>query len=176
MIFDVMELSKDVLFKGNMNVEKFEEKLLICWVGILLVMIIIINNMVGGEFVSMENIKVVFKFCWVYGILFFFDVCCFVENVWFIKIKEEGYVNCIFKEIVWEIFLYGDGCIMLVKKDGLVNIGGFLVMNDGEFVVKCWKEFLIIEGFIIYGGFVGWDFEVIVVGLNEVVEEEYLRY
>lgn len=67
--------------------------------------------------------------------MLFFDVCCFVENVWFIKIKEEGYVNCIFKEIVYEIFLYGDGCIMFVKKDGLVNIGGFLVMNDLEFVV-----------------------------------------
>lgn len=176
LIFDVLELSKDVLFKGNMNIEKLEGVFVKCREKILFVMIIIINNMVGGEFVSMENIKVVFKLCWLYGILLFFDVCCFVENVWFIKIKEEGYVNCMFKEIVWEIFFYGDGCIMLVKKDGLVNIGGFLVVNDGEFVLKCCKEFLIIEGFMIYGGLVGCDLEVIVVGLNEVVEEDYLCY
>lgn len=173
---DAMEPSKDVPFKGNMNVEKLEEKLSTCRAGIPLVMITITNNMVGGEPVSMENIKAVSKLCRAHGIPLFFDACRFAENAWFIKIKEEGYANRTPKEIAREIFSYGDGCTMSAKKDGLANIGGFLAMNDGELAAKCRKELLITEGFTTYGGLAGRDLEAIAVGLNEVVEEEYLRY
>jgi len=159
-----------------MNIEKLEEKLSTCRARIPLVMITITNNMVGGEPVSMENIKAVSKLCRAHGIPLFFDACRFAENAWFIKIKEEGYANRTPKEIAREIFSYGDGCTMSAKKDGLANIGGFLAMNDGELAAKCRKELLITEGFTTYGGLAGRDLEAIAVGLNEVVEEEYLKY
>ena len=173
---EAMEPSTDVPFKGNMNVAKLEELLSSRKAGLPLVMITITNNMVGGEPVSMENVKAVSKLCRAFGIPLFFDACRFAENAWFIKIKEEGYANCTPKEIAREIFSYGDGCTMSAKKDGLANIGGFLAMNDGELAAKCRKELLITEGFTTYGGLAGRDLEAIAVGLNEVVEEDYLRY
>lgn len=173
---EAMEPSIDVPFKGNMNIEKLVEKLSTCKARIPLVMITITNNMVGGEPVSMENIKAVSKLCRAHGIPLFFDACRFAENAWFIKIKEEGYANRTPKEIAREIFSYGDGCTMSAKKDGLANIGGFLAMNDSELAAKCRKELLITEGFTTYGGLAGRDLEAIAVGLNEVVEEDYLSY
>jgi len=173
---EAMEPSKDVPFKGNMNLEKLEKMLANYREKIPLVMITITNNMVGGEPVSMENIKAVSKLCRANGIPLFFDACRFAENAWFIKIKEEGYANRTPKEIAREIFSYGDGCTMSAKKDGLANIGGFLAVNDGELAAKCRKELLITEGFTTYGGLAGRDLEAIAVGLNEVLEEDYLRY
>ena len=171
-----MEPSTDVPFKGNMNVEKLEQTISKFRAKIPLVMITITNNMVGGEPVSMENIKAVSKICRAHGIPLFFDACRFAENAWFIKIKEEGYANRTPKEIAREIFSYGDGCTMSAKKDGLANIGGFLAVNDSELAAKCRKELLITEGFTTYGGLAGRDLEAIAVGLNEVVEEDYLHY
>lgn len=173
---EAMEPSKDVPFKGNMNIGKLEERLSTSRARVPLVMITITNNMVGGEPVSMENIKAVSKLCRAHGIPLIFDACRFAENAWFIKIKEEGYANRTPKEIAREIFSFGDGCTMSAKKDGLANIGGFLAMNDGELAAKCRKELLITEGFTTYGGLAGRDLEAIAVGLNEVVEEDYLRY
>ncbi|XP_073246389.1 tryptophanase-like [Porites lutea] len=173
---EAMEPSTDVPFKGNMNVEKLEQTISKFRAKIPLVMITITNNMVGGEPVSMENIKAVSKICRAHGIPLFFDACRFAENAWFIKIKEEGYANRTPKEIAREIFSYGDGCTMSAKKDGLANIGGFLAVNDSELAAKCRKELLITEGFTTYGGLAGRDLEAIAVGLNEVVEEDYLRY
>ena len=173
---EAMEPSTDVPFKGNMNVEKLEQTISKFRAKIPLVMITITNNMVGGEPVSMENIKAVSKICRAHGIPLFFDACRFAENAWFIKIKEEGYANRTPKEIAREIFSYGDGCTMSAKKDGLANIGGFLAVNDEELAAKCRKELLITEGFTTYGGLAGRDLEAIAVGLNEVVEEDYLRY
>ena len=173
---EAMEPSTDVPFKGNMNIEKLKQTISKCRDKIPLVMITITNNMVGGEPVSMENIKAVSKICRAHGIPLFFDACRFAENAWFIKIKEEGYANRTPKEIAREIFSYGDGCTMSAKKDGLANIGGFLAVNDEELAAKCRKELLITEGFTTYGGLAGRDLEAIAVGLNEVVEEDYLRY
>ena len=173
---EAMEPSRDVPFKGNMNIDRLKQTITKCRDKIPLVMITITNNMVGGEPVSMENIKAVSKICRAYGIPLFFDACRFAENAWFIKIKEEGYANRTPKEIAREIFSYGDGCTMSAKKDGLANIGGFLAVNDEELAAKCRKELLITEGFTTYGGLAGRDLEAIAVGLNEVVEEDYLRY
>ncbi|XP_074639569.1 tryptophanase-like [Acropora palmata] len=173
---EALEPSRDVPFKGNMNIEKLESMLAKAKEKVPLVMITITNNMVGGEPVSMENIKAVSKLCRSYGIPLFFDACRFAENAWFIKIKEDGYANRTPKDIAREIFSYGDGCTMSAKKDGLANIGGFLAVNDEELASKCRKELLITEGFTTYGGLAGRDLEAIAVGLNEVVEEDYLRY
>lgn len=173
---EAMEPSTDMPFKGNMNIGMLEEKVAKSKARIPLVMITITNNMVGGEPVSMENIKAVSKLCRAHGIPLFFDACRFAENAWFIKIKEEGYANRTPKEIAHEIFSYGDGCTMSAKKDGLANIGGFLAMNDSELAAQCRKELLITEGFTTYGGLAGRDLEAIAVGLNEVLEEDYLRY
>ena len=173
---DAMEPSKDVPFKGNMNVERLEQMLAKNRGKVPFVLITITNNTVGGEPVSMENIKAVSKLCRAHGIPLFFDACRFAENAWFIKIKEEGYANRSPKEIAREIFSYGDGCTMSAKKDGLANIGGFLAVNDEELAAKCRKELLITEGFMSYGGLAGRDLEAIALGLNEMIQEDYLCY
>lgn len=79
-------------------------------------------------------------------------------------------------EIVNEIFLYVDGCMISVKKDGMLNIGGVFVMNDDEFVKICCNILIFMEGFLIYGGLVGYDLEVIVIGFFEFFDEDYLCY
>lgn len=167
----------DFPFKGNMNITKLVDLLSSNKkANVRLVMITITNNMIGGEPVSMENIKAVSKLCRSNGIPLFFDACRFAENAWFIKTKEDGYANRTPLEIAQQIFSYGDGCIMSAKKDGLANIGGFLAMNDTELVQKCIKETIITEGFVTYGGLAGRDLEAVAVGLKEVLEEDYLRY
>ena len=164
-------------FKGNMSIPKLVELLS----GdkkdrVKLVMITITNNMIGGEPVSMENVRAVSKLCRSHGIPLFFDACRFAENAWFIKTKEDGYANRTPLEISQQIFSYGDGCIMSAKKDGLANMGGFLAMNDTELAQKCIKETIVTEGFVTYGGMAGRDLEAVAVGLKEVLEEDYLRY
>ncbi|KAJ7373735.1 hypothetical protein OS493_011344 [Desmophyllum pertusum] len=166
-----------VPFRGNMDINKLKELLS----GqlkdkVAMVMITITNNAIGGEPVSMENIKMVSKLCHHHGIPFFLDACRFAENAWFIKTREEVYAHRTPLQIAREMFSYADGCTMSAKKDGLVNIGGFLVMNDDDLADKCRRELIISEGFITYGGLAGRDLEAMAVGLREVLEEDYLRY
>ena len=169
--------SKALLFKGNMDVSRLAELLS----GKLkekvpMVMITITNNSIGGYPVGMENIKMVSKLCHHHGIPLFFDACRFAENAWFIKTREEGYAHRTPLQIAREMFSYADGCTMSAKKDGLVNIGGFLAMNDEDLADKCRQELIISEGFVTYGGLAGRDLEAMAVGLCEVLEEDYLRY
>ena len=169
--------SKALLFKGNMDVSRLAELLS----GKLkekvpMVMITITNNSIGGYPVGMENIKMVSKLCHHHGIPLFFDACRFAENAWFIKTREKGYAHRTPLQIAREMFSYADGCTMSAKKDGLVNIGGFLAMNDEDLADKCRRELIISEGFVTYGGLAGRDLEAMAVGLCEVLEEDYLRY
>ncbi len=164
-------------FKGNMDVDALEA--FIKKTGkenIPLIMITITNNSGGGQPVSMQNIKDVRAVCDKYKIPLFLDACRFAENAYFIKTREKGYQDKSILEIVQEIFSYADGATMSAKKDALVNIGGFLSVNDENLATKCRNLLIVTEGFPTYGGLAGRDLEAIAQGLEEILDENYLHY
>src|SRR5579864_7511831 len=164
-------------FKGNMDVPALEA--LIERVGrerIPLVMLTVTNNSGGGQPVSMQNVRQVSAVCKRYGIPLYFDACRFAENSWFIKLREKGYESKTPKEIAQEMFSYGDGCTMSAKKDGMANIGGFLCTNDDVLAQQEKNLLILTEGYPTYGGLAGRDLEAIAVGVQEALEEDYLRY
>ena len=164
-------------FKGNMDIGKLEAIIQEYGVeSIPLVMITVTNNSGGGQPVSMANIREVRAVCDKYGLPLFMDACRFAENAYFIKLREEGYADKTPMEIAQEMFSYSDGATMSAKKDALVNIGGFLALNNEELAVSCRNLLIVTEGFPTYGGLAGRDLEAIAQGLEEILQEDYLHY
>jgi tryptophanase len=164
-------------FKGNMDVPALEQ--LIARVGrerVPLVMLTITNNSGGGQPVSIENMRAASAVCRKHGIPLYFDACRFAENAYFIKLREQGYESKTPKQIAQEMFRLGDGCTMSAKKDGMANIGGFLCTNDDALAQQEKNLLILTEGYPTYGGLAGRDLEAIAVGVQEVLEEDYLRY
>ncbi|UMB55405.1 tryptophanase [Lutibacter sp. A64] len=163
-------------FKGNVDLNKLEvvfnkypkEK-------IPFVILTITCNSAGGQPVSIENTKAVSALCKQYGIPLYFDAARFSENAYFIKKREKGYADKTIKEIVKEVFSYGDGMTMSAKKDGLVNMGGFIALNNKDVFKQATVFNIMFEGFITYGGMNGRDMGALAVGLNESTEFNYLE-
>jgi len=167
----------DFPFKGDLDttkLKKFIEKK--GTKKIPLAMLTITNNSGGGQPVSLKNIKEVSQICKQHKIPLFFDACRFAENAYFIKKREKGYENKSILEIAQEIFSYGQGATMSAKKDALVNIGGFVTLDDDQLAEKVKNLLILGEGFPTYGGLAGRDLEAIARGLEEVLEEDYLDY
>jgi len=162
-------------FKGNMDVEKLASYLA-NHQNVSMVMVTVTNNSGGGQPVSMQNIKDVSEICKKAQVPFFLDACRFAENAYFIKTREKGFAEKSILEICQEMFSYADGLTMSAKKDALVNIGGFLALNDEKLAAECRNVLIVTEGFPTYGGLAGRDLEAIAQGLEEILDENYLSY
>jgi tyrosine phenol-lyase len=163
-------------FKGNLDPAKLDRLLTEKRERIPLVMLTVTNNSGGGQPVSMANVRAVREVCTRHQVPLIFDACRFAENCFFIQQRESGFASRSVEEIAKELFSYGDGCTMSAKKDGLVNIGGFLALNDDDWSRRITNLLILIEGFPTYGGLAGRDLEAIARGLREVLNEDYLAY
>ena len=164
-------------FKGNMDVAALE-KLIETEGGdkIPLIMLTVTNNSGGGQPVSMANIRAVHQVAARHKIPFYLDACRFAENAWFIQQQEPGFERLTPKQVAQAMFSYADGCTFSAKKDAFANIGGMLCTND-DIVAQKERDLLILtEGFPTYGGLAGRDLEAIAVGLDEVLDHDYLEY
>lgn len=166
-------------FKGNMDVEKLKKT--IAELGaenIGLIVMTITNNSAGGQPVSMRNMREVAAVAKANGILLNIDAARYAENAFFVQRDEPGYQNKSIKEIIREMFSYGDLFTMSAKKDAIVNIGGMLGVKDANspLILKIKANCISYEGFFTYGGLAGRDLEALAIGLYEGIDNDYLRY
>lgn len=165
-------------FKGNMDLDRLESFCREFKDKIPFGMLTITNNTGGGQPVSMENIRGVSAIYRKYGIPFYLDACRFAENSYFIHEREKGYAEKSVREIVLETFSLCDGFLMSAKKDGLVNIGGMIAFKGApdSLISDVRNRLILQEGFPTYGGLAARDLEALAVGLEEVLDEDYLSY
>ena len=163
-------------FKGNIDIDKLRAFCRDHRTEIPFGMITITNNTGGGQPVSLENIRAASSVYKEFGIPFIIDACRFAENAYFIKLREPAHAERPVRDIAREIFSLADGCIMSAKKDGLVNIGGFIALQDKGWVESLRSLLILTEGFPTYGGLAARDLEALAVGLEEVLDERYLEY
>jgi tryptophanase len=164
-------------FKGDVDIDALRSAIAEAGVdNVPLAMVTVTNNSGGGQPVSMANLRAVRAVCDEFDIPMFLDACRFAENSWFIKLREVGYADMTPRQIAQEMFSIADGCTMSAKKDGLANIGGFLALNDASWAQQARNLLILTEGFPTYGGLAGYDLEAIATGLEEVLDEKYLRY
>lgn len=164
-------------FKGNIDIEKFEK--LISEVGtdrIPYICVAVTVNMAGGQPVSMKNLREVREVARKNGINVIFDATRCVENAYFIKEREDGYQDKTIASILHEMMSHGDGCTMSGKKDCLVNIGGFLAMNDPDLYTRATQLVVVYEGMPSYGGLAGRDMEAVARGIYESVDFDYIHH
>ncbi|MBI4161865.1 MAG: tryptophanase [Acidobacteria bacterium] len=163
-------------FKGNIDLEGLERVLRGGPGEVACVVATVTNNSGGGQPASMANLRAASSLCRKQGVSFYLDACRFAENSYFVKLREEGYAHRSVEAIAQELFALADGATFSAKKDGLANIGGFLASNDDRLSRQEEELLILTEGFPTYGGLAGRDLEAIAIGLEEVVQEDYLRY
>ena len=164
-------------FKGDMDISALEN--LIAAEGrdrIPLVMLTVTNNSGGGQPVSMANIRAVREITTRHKIPFYLDACRFAENAWFIKQGDPEFAGHTPKQIAQKMFSLADGCTFSAKKDAFANIGGLLCTNNDDIAARGRDLLILTEGFPTYGGLAGRDLEAIAVGLDEVLDPDYLEY
>lgn len=167
----------NIAFKGDIDLKKLQK--LIDEKGaenIAYICLAVTVNLAGGQPVSMANMRAVRELTKAHGIKVFYDATRCVENAYFIKEQEQGFENKSIAEIVHEMFSYADGCTMSGKKDCLVNIGGFLCMNDDEMFSAAKELVVVYEGMPSYGGLAGRDMEAMAIGLREAMQYEYIEH
>ncbi len=173
---EAMDPRADLPFKGDIDLGKLREALTTYGDRVPCVIVTITNNRGGGQPVSMANLRATRDMCREFGVKFLLDAARFAENAWFIKQREPSQEHRSAREIAQEMFRLADGFTMSAKKDGLVNIGGLLCLNDDELADNCRTRLILTEGFPTYGGLAGRDLEALATGLEEVLDEDYLAY
>lgn len=163
-------------FKGNVDLNKLDA--LVKKVGadkIPYITVGVTVNMAGGQPVSMANLKEVRAYCQKHGIRVVYDATRAVENAYFIKTREKGYADTSIAAILKEMCSYSDACTMSGKKDALVNIGGFLALNEWDVFEEARNMVVVYEGLHTYGGLAGRDMEAMARGIEESVQEDHIR-
>lgn len=163
-------------FKGNFDLARLEVALERYHERVPFILITVLNNFACSSPVSMANIRETRRLADRYRIPVLFDAARFAENAYFIKTREEGYGDRSVPEIVREMFSYGEGCWMSAKKDAIVNIGGFLALNDEHLARRCQERLVLYEGFPTYGGLARRDLEAMAIGLREGIDEAHLQH
>jgi len=167
----------DLPFKGDMDLAKLDRALAEAGNDrIPLVMMTITNNSGGGQPVSLGNARAVSAWCRRHDIPFYFDACRFAENAYFNKVRAPECAGMGIEQIARAFFDLADGCTMSAKKDALVNIGGFIAINDSDLAGRLSNALILMEGFVTYGGLAGRDLEAMARGLEEVLDERYLEH
>ena len=167
----------DIPFKGDVDIDKL--KAIISEKGaqnIAYICLAVTVNLAGGQPVSMANMRAVSQVAREHGIKVFYDATRCVENAFYIKEQEAGYADKTIQDIVLETFSYADGCTMSGKKDCLVNIGGFLCVNDDDLFAQAKELVVVYEGMPSYGGMAGRDMEAMAIGLRESIQYEYIEH
>jgi tyrosine phenol-lyase len=163
-------------FKGNVNLQKLAD--LVQRVGAAKVPYVSVAatvNMAGGQPIALENLRQVRAFCARQGIRVILDATRALENAYFIKEREPGYADRTLAEILKEMCACTDGCTMSGKKDLLVNIGGFLAVNDDAVFEEARNLVVVYEGLHTYGGLAGRDLEAMARGIEEAVQYDHMR-
>lgn len=172
---DAKDAQLEVPFKGNVSLEKLEKVLKENPANVPFMVLTVTNNTVGGQPVSMENIKATCALCHRYGVPVVMDSARFAENAYFIKTREPGYADKTIKEIVLEMYADADAATMSCKKDAIVNMGGFIATRKEDWYEGA-KSFCIpYEGYLTYGGLNGRDLNAVAVGLDENTEFDMLE-
>ena len=172
---DARNTQLEVPFKGNVSLQKLEQVLIDNPGNVPFMVLTVTNNTVGGQPVSMQNIRETCRLCHRYGVSVVMDSARFAENAYFIKMREEGYDNKTIKEIVHEMYSYVDAATMSCKKDAIVNMGGFIATNNHDWYEGAKRFCIPFEGYVTYGGLNGRDMNAIAQGLDENTEFDMLE-
>ncbi len=173
---EASDLGSDAPFKGDIDLGALERLLATESGRVPLVMVTITNNAGGGQPVSYANLLAARDLCRRFRVPLFLDACRFAENAWLVRQREPGMGQRSPREIARMFFDLADGCTMSAKKDGLANIGGFLALRDASMAEELRARLVVTEGFPTYGGLAGRDLEAIAIGLQEVLDPDYLEY
>ncbi len=175
-IAEGLDPSSEHPFKGNVDLERLDAFLRENARRVPVLIVTVTNNSGGGQPVSLENLRQLRDLADDHRVPLFLDCARFAENAWLIKQREPGQGHRSVEDIAKEMFRLADGAMMSAKKDGLVNIGGFLALDDDELARRCRNALILTEGFPTYGGLAGRDLSALAVGLREVLDERYLEY
>lgn len=173
---EARDTQSEYAFKGNVDLAALRKMLMNDREGIAFFIMTVTNNGIGGQPVSLANLRATKSLLLDFGIPLFIDAARFAENAYFIKTREPGQGDRTVKQIAQEIFAMADGVLMSAKKDAFANIGGFLALRNDAVAARVREQMVITEGFPTYGGLAGRDLEAIATGLEEILDENYLEY